>query len=225
MTGSDYPVLQDYESLQGDLRLYRAARPAKIGHRQDPAPQRAEAVRVRALVPLAALRAVPLLSWRILSHEKGRTALATAGVFIAILLVFIELGFFIAVPQGGMLVYDHHAVRPAACARTNYAFQAATLAVSARAADRRGKGSRGGAGDAGLSSPAPNGRSRAAAARLDVFVIGFDPAARPFAVDDIERQSCRAGETGHGAGRRRDAPDLRADRRRHRAYCSTIAGR
>src|ERR1700749_2036627 len=53
------------------------------------------------------LRVSAYLAWRILVHEKGRSALALAGVFIAILLVFIELGFFIAVPQGGMLVYDN----------------------------------------------------------------------------------------------------------------------
>ena len=47
------------------------------------------------------------LAWRILTHEKLRTVLATAGIFVAILLVFIELGFFVAVPQGGMLIYDH----------------------------------------------------------------------------------------------------------------------
>src|SRR5437762_14084765 len=29
------------------------------------------------------------------------------GIFIAILLIFVELGFFVAVPQGGMLIYDH----------------------------------------------------------------------------------------------------------------------
>src|SRR5258708_34635309 len=40
-------------------------------------------------------------------HQKGRTALALGGIFIAILLIFVELGFFIAVPQGGMLIYDH----------------------------------------------------------------------------------------------------------------------
>ena len=46
------------------------------------------------------------LAWRILAYDKGRTALAVAGVFLAILLVFVQLGFFIAVPQGGMLLYD-----------------------------------------------------------------------------------------------------------------------
>src|SRR5205807_10542659 len=47
------------------------------------------------------------VAWRILTHQKGRTALAASGIFIAILLIFVELGFFIAVPQGGMLIYDH----------------------------------------------------------------------------------------------------------------------
>src|ERR1700678_314699 len=69
------------------------------------------------------LRVSAHLAWRILVHEKGRTALALAGVFIAILLIFIELGFFIAVPQGGMLVYDH--MRSALLlASTDYQFQA-----------------------------------------------------------------------------------------------------
>src|SRR5438067_634537 len=40
-------------------------------------------------------------------HQKGRTALALGGIFVAILLIFVELGFFIAVPQGGLLIYDH----------------------------------------------------------------------------------------------------------------------
>src|SRR5580658_6742085 len=69
------------------------------------------------------LRVSAHLAWRILSHEKGRAVLATAGVFIAILLVFIELGFFIAVPQGGMLVYDHLRFDLLLCSK-NYAFQA-----------------------------------------------------------------------------------------------------
>src|SRR5262245_23302750 len=47
------------------------------------------------------------LAWRILVDQKGRTVLATGGVFVAILLIFVELGFFVAVPQGGMLIYDH----------------------------------------------------------------------------------------------------------------------
>src|SRR3954449_7495392 len=52
-------------------------------------------------------KTVPLsLAWRILAHQKGRTALAIGGIFVAVLLIFVELGFFIAVPQGGMLIYN-----------------------------------------------------------------------------------------------------------------------
>src|SRR5271165_71674 len=47
------------------------------------------------------------LAWRILIHDKGRTALALVGIFMAILLVFIQLGLFFAVPQGGMLLYNN----------------------------------------------------------------------------------------------------------------------
>jgi putative ABC transport system permease protein len=47
------------------------------------------------------------LAWRILSYDKSRTALALIGMFMAILLVFIQLGLFLAVPQGGMLLYDN----------------------------------------------------------------------------------------------------------------------
>lgn len=47
-----------------------------------------------------------LLTWRILLHEKGRNALAVAGIFIAILMIFLQLGFYASVPRAGMLVYD-----------------------------------------------------------------------------------------------------------------------
>src|SRR6202171_2297255 len=52
-------------------------------------------------------QAMVSLAWRILTYDKARTALAIAGVFMAILLIFVELGFFFAVPQGGLLLYDH----------------------------------------------------------------------------------------------------------------------
>src|SRR6202163_4087427 len=63
------------------------------------------------------------LAWRILVDQKGRTALATGGIFVAILLIFIELGFFIAVPQGGMLIYDHMRFDLLVCSN-RYLFQA-----------------------------------------------------------------------------------------------------
>jgi putative ABC transport system permease protein len=47
------------------------------------------------------------LAWHILAHDKSRTALALFGIFMAVLLVFTELGFFLAVPRGGLLLYDN----------------------------------------------------------------------------------------------------------------------
>jgi len=47
-----------------------------------------------------------LIVWRILAHEKGRSGLAIGGILIAILLMFLQLGFYTAVPRGGLLFYD-----------------------------------------------------------------------------------------------------------------------
>jgi putative ABC transport system permease protein len=48
-----------------------------------------------------------LLAWRILMHEKGRNALAVAGIFIALLMIFLQLGFYASVPRAGTLLYNH----------------------------------------------------------------------------------------------------------------------
>ncbi|HEU0218651.1 MAG TPA: FtsX-like permease family protein [Stellaceae bacterium] len=133
------------------------------------------------------LRVAARLAWRILVHEKGRSALALVGVFIAILLVFIQLGFFIAVPQGGMLVYDNMRF-DLLLVSTNYQFQAQPWQFPhARLTDA--------AKIAGVAQATPiyfgggAWQDPSGGTRLDVFLIGFDPAARPFAVEDIERQS------------------------------------
>ena len=47
-----------------------------------------------------------LVAWRMLFHEKGRSALAIAGILVAILLIFLQLGFYLSVPRGGMLFYN-----------------------------------------------------------------------------------------------------------------------
>ena len=113
--------------------------------------------------------------------------LAIGGVFIAILLVFIELGFFIAVPQGGMLVYDHLRFDLLLCSK-NYAFQASPWQFPrARLTDA--------AKAPGISQVTPlyfagaKWQEPKGGDRLDAFFIGFDPAAHPFAVTDIERQA------------------------------------
>ena len=144
----------------------------------DPAPQERGAVGRR-------LRVSAHLAWRILSHEKGRTALAFVGVFIAILLVFIELGFFIAVPQGGMLVYDHMRFDLLLVSR-DYQFQAQPWQVPrarlGEAAAVPGVAKATPIYFAGASWQDPGGGTR-----LDVFLIGCDPAAQPFDVPDIDQ--------------------------------------
>jgi putative ABC transport system permease protein len=139
------------------------------------------------------LRVSAHLAWRIIVHEKGRTALAFAGVFIAILLVFIELGFFIAVPQGGMLVYDNMRF-DLLLVSTDYQFQAQpwqfARARLTQAASVAGVAQATPIYFAGGSWQDPGG-----SLVLDVFLIGCDPAARPFTVDGIDNQRDILGET------------------------------
>jgi putative ABC transport system permease protein len=47
-----------------------------------------------------------LVAWRILTHEKGRSGLAIGGILMAIVLMFLQLGFYTSVPRGGQLFYD-----------------------------------------------------------------------------------------------------------------------
>ncbi len=47
-----------------------------------------------------------VVPWRILVHERVRSGLAVAGIHIAILLIFLQLGFYFAVPEGGMLWFQ-----------------------------------------------------------------------------------------------------------------------
>src|SRR5579863_7663557 len=119
------------------------------------------------------LRVSLRLAWRILVHERGRTGLALGGVFIAILLVFIELGFFIAVPQGGMLVYDHMRF-DLLLVSTDYQFQAQPWqfphARLSEAASVAGVTKATPTYFAGGSWQDPSGGEM-----LDVFLIGCDP--------------------------------------------------
>ena len=46
------------------------------------------------------------LAVRILLHEKKRSSLATGGMLVATLLIFLQLGFYYSVPAGGTVFYD-----------------------------------------------------------------------------------------------------------------------
>ncbi|MBV9826532.1 MAG: FtsX-like permease family protein [Alphaproteobacteria bacterium] len=127
------------------------------------------------------------VAWRILTHQIGRTVLASIGIFIAVLLVFVELGFFVAVPQGGMLVYDHMRFDLLLVSDT-YVYQANSGTFPRARLDTVAK-----VAQVAQVSPIyfgaakwqdPNGGTR-----LDVSVLGIDPRARDFAVSDIEEQT------------------------------------
>jgi putative ABC transport system permease protein len=134
------------------------------------------------------------LAWRILSHDKGRSALAVAGVFMAILLVFVELGFFIAVPQGGMLLYDN--LRFGLLIASNeYEYQAQPGIFprlrldEARTAPQVAQATALYFGQAKWES-GEDGKAP------DVFVMGFDPEAPIFVPSDIYRQRAAVERAG-----------------------------
>lgn len=126
------------------------------------------------------------VAWCILTHEKGRSALATAGIFIAILLVFVELGFFVAVPQGGMLVYSKMRFDLLLCSSA-YVYQAQSGQFPAIRL-YQAMASPAVAGVAPIYFGAARWLNRAGGERSDIFVIGFRTDDPVFAVPDIERQ-------------------------------------
>lgn len=128
------------------------------------------------------------VAWRVLNYQKGRTALAVGGIFIAILLVFVELGFFIAVPRGGMLLYDHLRFDLLLCSK-QYVFMAQSwqfprdrLMVATTVP--------------GIAQATPLYLANAkwqdpggGGLRIDISVIGFDPPSGAFAaVSGVERR-------------------------------------
>jgi putative ABC transport system permease protein len=127
------------------------------------------------------------IAWRILTYQKGRTLLATGGIFIAILLIFVELGFFVAVPQGGMLVYDHMRF-DLLLVSDKYQFQAQSgqfpreRLTTAASVPQVAQASAVYLGGAKWQDPKGG-------VRLDVSVLGIDPRAGNFLVADIENRA------------------------------------
>ena len=127
------------------------------------------------------------LAWRILTHDKRRTGLALVGIFMAILLVFVELGFFYAVPRGGLLLYDNMRF-DLLLASNEYEYQAQPGAFPL---DRLGPVRS--SPDVAEAAPIYFGfakwKSGEGGMWPDVFVIGFDPASHIFIPDSINRQT------------------------------------
>jgi heterocyst specific transport system permease protein len=126
------------------------------------------------------------LAWRILTYQKGRTALALIGIFMAILLVFIQLGLFYAVPRGGMLLYDNMRF-DLLLVSDQYEYQAQPGGFALSRFDRIRA-----VPDVAAATPIYFGMAKwkggQGGAWPDIFVIGFDPANHFFLPDSIDRQ-------------------------------------
>jgi DevC protein len=126
------------------------------------------------------------LAWRILSHDKGRTALTLIGIFMAILLVFIQLGLFLAVPQGGMLLYDNMRF-DLLLVSNQYEYQAqpGAFPLSRLTAARASP-------DVAAATPLYFGNAKWKSGEdgvwPDLFVIGIDPGGEALTTDSVNRQ-------------------------------------
>jgi putative ABC transport system permease protein len=124
-----------------------------------------------------------------LGHERGRSALAICGVGIAILLVFLQLGFYSSVPRGGMLIYD--AMRfDILLVSPDYAYQGVSPTFPRR------RLSQSLAVDDVTSATAfyqASGEWMDASSGIarDVFVMAFDPEESVFDVPDVKRQQAQ----------------------------------
>ncbi len=127
------------------------------------------------------------IAWRILLHEKGRNALAVCGIFVAVLMIFLQLGFYFSVPKGGMRIYDRLRFDLLMTSGAydfqgrSYDFPRARLYLAMSLPEVE------------LARPFyqsaaswlnPEGRLR-----RDVFVMGFAPQDHLFNVDEIEHQA------------------------------------
>lgn len=124
------------------------------------------------------------LAWHILAHDKGRTALALIGIFMAVLLVFAELGFFLAVPRGGLLLYDNLRF-DLMLASNQYEYQAQPGAFARRDIDRLRA-----APEVASVAPLTFAYAKWQAGDgvwPDIYVIGLPEGVPIFARDDINR--------------------------------------
>jgi putative ABC transport system permease protein len=127
-----------------------------------------------------------LLAWRILMHEKGRNSLAVAGVFIAILMIFLQLGFYASVPRAGMLVYNR-LVFDIMLTSSQYVFQEQSYDFPRQRLDQALS-----LPEVANASPLYQGEAQwlntADKLRRDIFVTGFRVGDDSINVPDIRRQ-------------------------------------
>ncbi len=128
-----------------------------------------------------------VIALRMLGHEKGRSALAIGGITVALLLVFLQLGFYFSVPKGGMLIYNSMRFDILLVSK-NYVYQSETSDFPRRRLFQAQSlpevtEAIGFYQASGEWMDAARGTAR------DVFVMAYDPHKSVFDVADIDRQS------------------------------------
>jgi putative ABC transport system permease protein len=125
------------------------------------------------------------VAWRMLTHEKGRNTLAVGGIFIAVLMIFLQLGFYDCVPKAGLLTYNGLRFDILLTSSSyvsqvqSYDFPRARLYQALSLPEVES------------ASPFYQGEGSwltESGARRDMFVMAFRLADRSMAVPDIERQ-------------------------------------
>ena len=124
-----------------------------------------------------------IVAWRMLSDDRGRSALAIGGISIALLLVFLQLGFYLAVPRGGMLIYDTMRF-DIVLLSPDYAFQGLSGTLPRR---RLYQAQALAEVEQAIPFYQQTGEWMTASTGVarDIFVMAFDPAARIFDIDAI----------------------------------------
>jgi putative ABC transport system permease protein len=127
------------------------------------------------------------VAWRILTHEVGRSLLAVGGIFVAILMIFLQLGFFACVPSGGLMVYKQM-IFDILLTSSDYVYQAETFSFPRRRLYQALANP-----EVLSASPVYMGavqwtNEQAHEQRHEIFVIGFKPRDKVFDAPDLTRQ-------------------------------------
>lgn len=126
------------------------------------------------------------VAWRILTHEIGRSLLAVGGMIVAVLMIFLQLGFYAAIPAGGTLVYDHM-IFDIMLTSTHYVFQGQAPSIPRRRLYQA-------LAHGDVASVAPlymgvvNWINETDGGRYEAFLIGFRLEDPIFDAPDVNRQ-------------------------------------
>jgi putative ABC transport system permease protein len=133
-----------------------------------------------------------MVAWRMLTDDRGRSALAIGGISIALLLVFLQLGFYLAVPRGGMLIYDTMRF-DVVLVSPDYAFQGLSGTLPRR---RLYQAKALAEVEQAIPFYQQTGEWMTASSGVarDIFVMAFDPAVQIFDIDAITSRQDALGK-------------------------------